>query len=143
MCWASFSPKSAKALRVEIARGCASEIIAQYGMVSKKFFYERLQVSEVRGCRKQNLLFRRKMNCNLTLKLLLDLSLPRFKIDFACANSTIKPDAERQGMLVLARNRDQVFIAQHTRNHKRDVANYTRAPHERGRSAPTLTYSCR
>src|SRR5579872_297237 len=83
-------------------------------MVCEKFFYERLQLSEVCGCRKQNLLFRREMNCNFTLKLLLDLSLPRFKIDFACPNRTIKLDAEREGMLMLTGNRDQVFIAQHT-----------------------------
>jgi len=82
-------------------------------MISEKFFYQRLQLNEVRGCGEQNLLFRSKMNSNLSFELLLDLSLPSFKIDFACPKCTIKPDAERQRMLVLPRKRDQVLVAQH------------------------------
>ena len=71
-------------------------------MLRQKFLHQCLQVRKLGGGWKQYFFFRRKVNDDFTFKLLLDLSLPGFEIDFARPDGAIKPYAQRQRMLVLA-----------------------------------------
>jgi len=82
-------------------------------MLAEKLVNQRLQFSKSRRSRKKFLLFCRKVNSNFAFEQLLDFSLPRLQINLSALHSPIKPHAQRQRMLMLARERDQVFIAQH------------------------------
>jgi hypothetical protein len=82
-------------------------------MFGEKLVNQRLQFGKPCRSRKQFLLFRRKVNSNFTFEQLLDFSLPRIQINLSALHSPIEPHAQRQRMLMLARKRDEVFIAQH------------------------------
>src|SRR5207244_7391954 len=58
-------------------------------------------------------LLRVEVRPNLLLKKLLDLRLPSFGIDLARLDRPIQTHTQRQRVLVLARQRNQVLIAKH------------------------------
>jgi hypothetical protein len=57
------------------------------------------------------LLFRSEVNSDFGLKELSDLGLPHRKISLANGRCAINPNAQHQGMLMLAREWNQISIA--------------------------------
>jgi len=106
-------PETGQALPVKTAAGCSRETITKLGVVNQEFAYQVLQLRELLCRRKQFLLFRREMDFNLALELLLDFRLPGLQVNFSRLQRTIEAHAQRQRVLVLPRKRDEAGVTQH------------------------------
>jgi hypothetical protein len=85
------------------AAKCASEQLLDQG----------LQFGKARGYRKQLLLFGGKMKGDLLFEDLLNFRLPCLEVDSAGLNGAIQAHAQRQAMLVLVGERNQVLVTKH------------------------------
>src|SRR6185295_550750 len=74
---------------------------------------QRLEFGKARGHRKQLFFFGGKMKGDLLLEDLLNFRLPCFQIDPAGLNGAIQAHAQRQAMLVLVGERNQVLVTKH------------------------------
>src|ERR1700690_2072354 len=95
------------------ASGGARKEIAQQNMSGQKFLNQRLQLGKARGHRKQLFFFSAEMKSDFLFKDLLNFRLPRLQIDLSRLDGTVQTHAQRQAMLVLVGERNQVLVSKH------------------------------
>jgi hypothetical protein len=79
----------------------------------EKFLYQGLQFGMSRGYGKYFFFFGGKVERDFLFKDLLNLCLPRLHIDLSGLNGTVQAYTQRQAMLVLVGQRNEVFVAKH------------------------------
>ena len=110
---ASFSTRACNSGGMQFASGGARKKIAQQNVAGEQAPDQGLQFGKARGHRKQLFFFGGKMKADLLLKHLLDFGLPCLEIDPAGLNGAIQAHAQRQAMLVLVGERNQVLVTKH------------------------------
>lgn len=86
---------------------------AQDPMLDAQLADQGLQFGKTLGCWKDFFFLGFEMNADLLLKLLLDLGLPGLRVYFARLQSAVQPHAQRQSMLVLMGEGNEILVAQH------------------------------
>ena len=110
---ASFSTRACKSGDVQFAGGGAGKKIAQQNVPGDQFLDQGLEFGKARSHRKQLFFFGGKMKGDLLFEDLLNFRLPCFQIDPAGLNGAIQAHAQRQAMLVLVGERNQVLVTKH------------------------------
>ena len=105
--------EESEAFAVETVSGGAGEVVAQKFVLVEKFCDQRLQLGEFCGRGKEFLFFRGKMNQDFVVEVLLDFVLPSFEIDFSRLQGAIDAHAKGKRVLMLARERYEILVAQH------------------------------
>ena len=89
------------------------EVFPQSLVFADQFIHEGGKFGKAPRRGEQNLFFRHEMELNFVGIELVDLHLPRTKIDTARSQRPVEAHTERQCVLVLMRKRDQTRVAQH------------------------------
>ena len=98
---------------MQFAGSGARKEIAKQNVSDEKFLYQGLQFGMLRGYGKYFFFLGGKVESDFLFKDLLNLCLPRLDIDLSGLDGTVQAYTKRQAMLVLVRQRNKIFVAEH------------------------------
>ena len=128
---ASFSTRACKPATCNLRAAAREKKSRSKTCPVSKFLNQRLQFGKARRHRKQLFFFGGKMEGDLLFEHLLDFGLPCLQIDPSGLNGAIQAHTQRQAMLVLVGERNQVLVAKHVYPifcAERPERNHSRAP---------------